>query len=129
MQKAVVFGSAGQLGLELVKEFRLRGYEVTPFNRASVDIAVAVDAERARGAEDEGLLSHFGPRFESDDVLVERGEDLGLVAVHVDVDLVDFHGSSPVVGSPGLTTAAYRHPTAALLTALCQERRAVSRGY
>ena len=39
MQKAVVFGSAGQLGLELVKEFRARGYEVTPFNHASVDIA------------------------------------------------------------------------------------------
>lgn len=39
MQRAVVFGSAGQLGLELVKEFRSRGYEVTSFNRASVDIA------------------------------------------------------------------------------------------
>ena len=39
MQKAVVFGSAGQLGLELVKEFRSRGYEVTPFNRANVDIS------------------------------------------------------------------------------------------
>lgn len=38
MRKAAVFGSAGQLGLELVKEFRLRGYEVTPFNRANVDI-------------------------------------------------------------------------------------------
>lgn len=39
MQKAVVFGSAGQLGLELVKELRLRGYAVTALNRASVDIS------------------------------------------------------------------------------------------
>ncbi len=39
MQKAVVFGSAGQLGLELVKELQGRGYAVTALNRASVDIS------------------------------------------------------------------------------------------
>ncbi len=39
MQKAVIFGSAGQLGLELTKEFRSRGYQVTALNRATVDIS------------------------------------------------------------------------------------------
>ena len=45
MQKVAVFGSAGQLGLELVKEFRLRGYEVTALNRASVDVTDAKAVE------------------------------------------------------------------------------------
>ncbi len=40
MQKrVVVFGAAGQLGVELVRVFSLRGYAVTAFNRASVDIS------------------------------------------------------------------------------------------
>jgi dTDP-4-dehydrorhamnose reductase len=34
----VVFGAAGQLGVELVQTFRARGFAVHPFNRASVDI-------------------------------------------------------------------------------------------
>ena len=46
MRKAVVFGSAGQLGLELVKEFRLRKYQVTALNRATVDVTDAGAVER-----------------------------------------------------------------------------------
>ena len=34
----VVFGAAGQLGVELVQLLKARGYTVHPFNRASVDI-------------------------------------------------------------------------------------------
>ena len=34
----VVFGAAGQLGVELVQLLKTRGYTVHPFNRASVDI-------------------------------------------------------------------------------------------
>ena len=34
----VVFGAAGQLGVELVQLLKERGYSVHPFNRASVDI-------------------------------------------------------------------------------------------
>lgn len=35
----IVFGAAGQLGVELVRVFSARGYAVTAFNRASVDIS------------------------------------------------------------------------------------------
>jgi dTDP-4-dehydrorhamnose reductase len=37
-RRAVVFGAAGQLGVELVSELKSRGYEVAPWNRARVDI-------------------------------------------------------------------------------------------
>lgn len=38
-KRVVVFGAAGQLGVELVRVFGNRGYIVTAFNRASVDIS------------------------------------------------------------------------------------------
>ena len=37
-RKAVVFGAAGQLGVELVQELRARRYSVTAFGRNQVDI-------------------------------------------------------------------------------------------
>ena len=37
-KNVVVFGAAGQLGVELVRVLNERGYAVHPFNRASVDI-------------------------------------------------------------------------------------------
>jgi dTDP-4-dehydrorhamnose reductase len=37
--RVVVFGAAGQLGVELVRVFSSRGFAVTAFNRASVDIS------------------------------------------------------------------------------------------
>ena len=41
--RAVIFGCRGQLGVELVREFESRGYDVTGFGRTSVDIT---DRER-----------------------------------------------------------------------------------
>lgn len=38
LKNVVVFGAAGQLGVELVRVLSQRGYSVHPFNRASVDI-------------------------------------------------------------------------------------------
>jgi len=38
-KRVIVFGAAGQLGVELVRVFSTRGYSVTAFNRASVDIS------------------------------------------------------------------------------------------
>lgn len=38
-RKAVVFGSSGQLGVELVRELNARGYLVTGFERKAIDIA------------------------------------------------------------------------------------------
>lgn len=38
-KRVIVFGAAGQLGVELVRVFSARGYSVKAFNRASVDIS------------------------------------------------------------------------------------------
>ena len=46
-KKVVVFGSGGQLGVELVREFTERGYSVTGLARSSVDITDAARVERA----------------------------------------------------------------------------------
>ncbi|HEY2018347.1 MAG TPA: dTDP-4-dehydrorhamnose reductase [Bryobacteraceae bacterium] len=46
-RKAVVFGAAGQLGVELVRELHARGYEVTGWDRSQVDITDALAVENA----------------------------------------------------------------------------------
>jgi dTDP-4-dehydrorhamnose reductase len=45
-RKAVVVGSSGQLGVELVKVFQSRGWEVTGFPRAALDISDREAVER-----------------------------------------------------------------------------------
>lgn len=44
---AVVFGAAGQLGVELVRELERRGFKATGWERAQVDITDAAAVERA----------------------------------------------------------------------------------
>jgi dTDP-4-dehydrorhamnose reductase len=46
-KKAVVFGSGGQLGVELLHDLRERGYEVTGFERAHLDITDPAKVEQA----------------------------------------------------------------------------------
>jgi len=46
-RRAVIFGAAGQLGVELVRELRARGYAVTAWDRAHVDISDAAAVENA----------------------------------------------------------------------------------
>ncbi|HLK68095.1 MAG TPA: dTDP-4-dehydrorhamnose reductase [Bryobacteraceae bacterium] len=46
-RKAVVFGAAGQLGVELVRELKARGYLVTGWDRTQVDITDATAVEQA----------------------------------------------------------------------------------
>jgi dTDP-4-dehydrorhamnose reductase len=46
-RKAVVFGSGGQLGVELLRELRERGYEVTGFERTHLDITDPAKVEQA----------------------------------------------------------------------------------
>jgi len=45
-RKAAVFGCSGQLGVELVRELRERGYEVTGWDRAAMDITDGQKVER-----------------------------------------------------------------------------------
>ena len=51
-RKAVVFGSGGQLGVELLRDLRERGYEVTGFERAHLDITDPAKVEQALAAID-----------------------------------------------------------------------------
>jgi dTDP-4-dehydrorhamnose reductase len=46
-KRAIVFGNAGQLGVELMREFAERGFEVRGTDRAEVDITDAAAVERA----------------------------------------------------------------------------------
>jgi dTDP-4-dehydrorhamnose reductase len=46
-RRAVVFGASGQLGIELVRELKARGYAVTGYNRSEVDITDGAAVERA----------------------------------------------------------------------------------
>lgn len=47
MKRAIVFGCAGQLGVELVRELRQRGYETAGWERGQVDITDAAAVENA----------------------------------------------------------------------------------
>ena len=51
-KRAVVFGSGGQLGVELLQELRTRGYEVTGFERVHLDITDRAKVESALAAID-----------------------------------------------------------------------------
>jgi len=48
----VIFGSGGQLGVELVREFSARGYDVVGFDRAGVDIGDPASVERTLAQAD-----------------------------------------------------------------------------
>jgi dTDP-4-dehydrorhamnose reductase len=56
IHKAVVFGCAGQLGVELVRELEARGYGVNGFDRAQVDITDAAKVESAVAAAEPGVV-------------------------------------------------------------------------
>ena len=49
-RRAVVFGAAGQLGVELVRELKVRQYEVKALDRAQVDITNPAAVENALAA-------------------------------------------------------------------------------
>lgn len=55
-KSAIVFGSRGQLGVELVREFAARGYRVREFDRSAVDITNAADVERILTREDPKIV-------------------------------------------------------------------------
>jgi dTDP-4-dehydrorhamnose reductase len=55
-RKAAVFGCAGQVGVELVRELRSRGYDVQAWDRSEVDITDAVRLENALARADVGVV-------------------------------------------------------------------------
>jgi len=55
-RNVVVFGSRGQLGVELVREFTERGHVVSGFDRSSVDIGDAAQIEQTLARADPALV-------------------------------------------------------------------------
>jgi dTDP-4-dehydrorhamnose reductase len=55
-RRAIVFGARGQLGVELVRVFEARGYEVTGFDRLSVDIQERTKVEQAIASIDPAVV-------------------------------------------------------------------------
>ena len=55
-RKVVVFGSGGQLGVELVQVLARRGYTVVGFERSNVDISDAASVERTLATEDPAVV-------------------------------------------------------------------------
>jgi dTDP-4-dehydrorhamnose reductase len=55
-RNVAIFGSRGQLGVELVREFTERGYVVSGFDRASVDIGDAASVEQTLAQVDPSLV-------------------------------------------------------------------------
>jgi dTDP-4-dehydrorhamnose reductase len=56
VKRVALFGSRGQLGLELKTEFSARGYEVAAFDRSTVDITDAAAVERAIAGFDPAVV-------------------------------------------------------------------------
>ncbi len=56
MKRVALFGSKGQLGVELKSEFAARGYEVACFDRSMVDISDAAAVERTIPRVDPALV-------------------------------------------------------------------------
>lgn len=56
MKRVALFGSRGQLGVELKSEFAARGYEVACFERSTVDITDAAAVERIIASVDPALV-------------------------------------------------------------------------
>src|ERR1700722_4819723 len=55
-KRAVVFGSSGQLGVELVRELNARGFAVHGFERKAIDITERERVEQTLAELDPGLV-------------------------------------------------------------------------
>src|ERR1700693_6156513 len=55
-KRAVVFGSSGQLGVELVRDLNTRGYTVHGFERKAIDIPHRELVERCLAGLDPGIV-------------------------------------------------------------------------
>jgi len=55
-ERVAIFGSGGQLGVELISEFKARGYEVAPFERSTVDIADQARVEHVLANYDPAIV-------------------------------------------------------------------------
>src|SRR5450432_1360485 len=99
-RRAVVFGAAGQLGIELVQELRARRYSVTAWDRAQVDITDTAAVQSAL-ARDEAEVVFNAAAYNQVDVAEQEPQaafvvnalavrNLALACRQVDARLVHF---------------------------------------
>jgi dTDP-4-dehydrorhamnose reductase len=124
-KKVVVFGRGGQLGVELVRVFTERGYEVTGFERSSVDVTDGSKVERTLADIDPSVVLNAAAYNQVD--LAEKDpmgayegnalavRNLALACRQVDAQLVHFSTDyvfDGTLGRPYVETDA-THPLGA----------------
>ncbi len=107
----MVFGSRGQLGVELVREFSKRGYHVTGFDRSGVDIGDSAAVERVLAQADPALVLNAAAYNQVDvaeseplPALVANGlavRNLAMACRQLDAQLVHFSTDYVFDGTAG----------------------------
>ena len=134
MKRVALFGSKGQLGVELKSEFSARGYEVTCFDRSVVDITDAAVVERTIASVDPAVVVNAAAYNQVDlaetepltafEVNALAVRNLAVACRNSDAQLVHFSTDYVFDGQAG---RAYReedptHPTGAYaVSKLCGE--------
>src|SRR5260370_9268912 len=110
-ERAVVFGSSGQLGVELVRELNARGFTVHGFERKAIDITDRERVEQALADLDPGLVLNAAAYNQVD--VAEREpqaaflanalgvRNLALACRQVDARFVHFSPHYVFAGTPG----------------------------
>ena len=124
-QRVVIFGSGGQLGVELMREFQKRGYETTGFERTGVDITDRGRVEQVIAEHDPAVIVNSAA-YNQVDVAEQEPQgayaanalavrNLALAARQVDARLVHFSTDYVFDGRAGrpYTEADRPHPTGA----------------
>src|SRR5215469_11373345 len=78
MKRAAVFGAAGQLGVELVRELKERGYSVAGWDRSQVDITDLQAVENALASYEPTLVFN-GAAYNQVDVAEQEPQAAFLV--------------------------------------------------
>lgn len=124
-RRGVVFGSGGQLGVELVRVFQERGYEMTGFSRSAVDVTSQEKVEEVLARLDPALVLNAAAYNQVD--LAEREplaaysanalavRNLAMACRQVDATLVHFSTDYVFDGRAGrpYTEADQTHPLGA----------------
>jgi dTDP-4-dehydrorhamnose reductase len=110
-RNVVVFGSRGQLGVELARVFSKRGYHVTGFDRAGVDIGDTASVERVLAQADPALVLNAAAYNQVDvaeseplPALVANGlavRNLAMACRQLDAQLVHFSTDYVFDGTAG----------------------------
>lgn len=110
-RKAIIFGSGGQLGLELKKEFTSRGWQVRGFERTRVDISDPAKVEAALAEFDPAVVLNAAA-YNQVDVAESEPQgafqanamavrNLALGCRHIDAQLVHFSTDYVFDGTKG----------------------------